>query len=207
MKKSRITICLVLLVLLLLGVFSGYIVLQISERHIVENYYRDITIAEDIIFDNQELIDVYGAGEPISLTAGMQGYIADSVTPIGGDTKGFEYIDAYIKGVNGKALNVAISINPEVDKDVLVVESRPYPTVSESSLDNSPVRIVYPVIGISKIDSYQEILSEYKMSREKYNSRIMVAKMVSITTGFVLSVILCVGFIVLLYKSRQDNNQ
>lgn len=191
-----------LLVFLLLSVSSGFIVSQISERNIVVNYFRDIIIAEDSIIENQELTEIYGDGKPFTISSGMHGRIEDSIAAIGGDTKGYEYINAYIYDVNGSSLNVAISIDPDVDNDVIIVESRPDLIMSESNLDNTKIRIVYPVIGISKIDSYEEILLEYKQSREKYNFRIKAARMSGVATGFGMSIILCGGFVLLLRKTR-----
>lgn len=202
MKKSKITICLVFLVFLLLSVISAFIVSQISERNIVENYFRDIIIAEDFMIENQELAEIYGDGKPLIISSGMHGRIEDSIATIGGDTKGYKYINAYIYNVNGSSLNVAISIDPNVDNDVMVVESDPRSIMPESNLDNAKIRIVYPVIGISKIDSYEEILSEYKQSRENYNSRMKTARMSGVVTGIGMTIILCGGFVLLLRRTR-----
>ena len=201
MKKSKATFCLMLFVFLLLSVISGFIVSHISERNVVENYFRDIIIAEDFVIENQELTEIYGDGKPFTISSGMHGRIEDSIAASGGDTKGYEYINAYIYDVNGSSLNVAISIDPDVDNDVMVVESEPDLIMSESNLDNTKIRIVYPVIGISKIDSYEEILLEYKQSREIFNSRIKVARMSGVATGIGMSIILCGGFVLLLRKT------
>lgn len=194
MKNLRITFCIVSSLLLLLSVISGYIVLQIDERNIVEDYFCDFVIAEELIIDDQELAEIYGAGKPIVIPAGTHGRIEDSITTIGGDTKGYEYINAYINDVNGISLNVAISIVSNVDNDVLIAETDLYPMAQSSNWDSSKTRIIYPVISISKIESYQVILSEYEKSREKYYSRIKVAKLKGIATAIGLSVVLCGGF-------------
>ncbi|MCQ2473602.1 MAG: hypothetical protein MJ098_05645 [Saccharofermentans sp.] len=133
MKNLRITFCIVSSLLLLLSVISGYIVLQIDERNIVEDYFCDFVIAEELIIDDQELAEIYGAGKPIVIPAGTHGRIEDSITTIGGDTKGYEYINAYINDVNGISLNIAISIVSNVDNDVLIAETDLYPMARSSN--------------------------------------------------------------------------
>lgn len=206
MKRIRTKICIVLLSFLLLSVASGYLISYLIERNIVVDYFQDIVIAEDIIIDDQELVDVYGDGGPIVISSGLHGRIEDSIAAIGGDTKGYEYINAYIYCANGKSLNVAISIDSEVDNDVMVVESGPHPVSSNSGLDNTNVRIVYPVIGISKIDSYQRILSEYKQSREDYYSGIRAARIKGVVTGIITSLILCCGFGLITYQKLKHHD-
>ena len=207
MRRIRTTICIVLLTFLLLSAASSYVASYIFGRNIVENYFQDITIVEDIIIDDQELVDLYGEGGPIVISSGLHGRIEDSIASIGGDTKGYEYINAYIYDVNGKSLNVAISIDPEVNKDVMVVESGAHSISSNSGLDNSKVRIVYPVIGISKLDSYQRILSEYKQSREAYYSEIRASRIKGVVTGIATSLILCCGFVLYIYKKFEHHEK
>ncbi|MBO4460509.1 MAG: hypothetical protein J5778_07630 [Clostridiales bacterium] len=127
-------------------------------------------MAEDLIFDDQTIVDLYG--EPIKLSKGMSGRIVD-VIDSHGDTIGYDYINVHFKVKDGKTISAAISFDRKMDSSVLVLK--------EGILD------IRPVFDISKIEYPQTVLSEYKLSRERYFTTIRMIRIIVVSISVVIA--------------------
>lgn len=151
----RVLITVIVISLILCIPVSLFITLQYTDG-ISEMYYREITLAEDIVIDDPEFIEFYG--KPLTLTAGMKGHTVDAIDNYG-DTKGYEYINAHFLIDDGYGISIAISIDPEADT-MMMRDS------------NYEVEVDTVVFSISKIESYQTVLSEYFQTRERFHARV-----------------------------------
>lgn len=163
------------------------------EKGIVENYYRKIEIAEEMIFDEPEIIEEYG--EPIEILVGTRGTITDSIA-YSGDLNGYDYIDATLSLDNGKYIRVAISFDYGIQKEI-----RP-----ASEILSHPTEKYIIVFDISKIKLSQSVMEEYKLSRERYYSRVQKVRVISVVTCVVLYAIIG-GTFCLVSKSKAKDDQ
>lgn len=146
----------VIIFLLIIIIPGGIFVTKMNTDGISEIYYKEITLTEDIVLDDQQFIEFYG--NPITLAAGMKGQIVD-VVDCNGDTKGYEYINTRFNMSDGFIISVAISIDPEAETTVI-------------KTFDSNVTDILVVFSINKVESYQNILSEYLQTRENYHKRV-----------------------------------
>lgn len=136
---------LLLLLSIPLGIFLTNQYIYFS--HFSEKYEKKITLAEDIILDDELTVFLYG--NPVILNKGDKGYIHDEINSVLGDEAGEAYIDARFSIGDGDSITVFISTD---------IES-----------DNPPSA---PVVDIDSIESSQTILNEYKQSRERYYTKV-----------------------------------
>ena len=156
MRRVLITVIAIsLIVCIPLSVF----IIQLYTDGISEMYYTEITLAEDIVFDDPQFVEFYG--KPVTLTAGMKGHAVDAIDKYG-DTKGYEYISAHFLIEDGPGLSVAISIDPEAETTMM-------------RDTNYEVVIDTVVFSISKIESDQTVLSGYLQTRERFHARVRTA--------------------------------
>lgn len=146
----------VTVIMLIICIFASMFITYLCTEGVSEMYYEEITLKEDVVFDDQQFIELYG--KSVTLTAGMKGHAVD-VIDSNGDTKSYEYINAHFCSTEGIEISVAISIDPEADTTIL--------NISDSNITD-----IWAVFSISKIESYQTVLSDYQQTRERFHSRI-----------------------------------
>ena len=144
-----------------LGLFFGYV----SSHSCFVLFRKNITLAEDVVFDNEYTTHIYGG--PVVISKGTKGSITDGAD-YRSDDCGEEYIHAFFTLSDGEGT------------DVLISTGMPSDLKPDLSID------------ISKIESSQEVLSEYKQSREDLRTRIRNTRIAGALIGFAVSAVITV---------------
>lgn len=147
---------------------------SLEKNNIYEIYSTSIVMAEDVVIDDKYTVDQFG--ETIILTKGMRGRVSDKIDYYS-DQNGYENITADFQLDDTRKVRVLIAI------------------------DKSNENLLYPTIDADKIESSQRIISEYKLSRDKYHSRVKNAQTASVVICMAISLALC-GCIWLFYKNN-----
>lgn len=148
-----------------LGLFFGYV----SSHSCFVLFRKNITLAEDVVFDNEYTTHIYGG--PVVISKGTKGSITDGAD-YRSDDCGEEYIHAFFTLSDGEGT------------DVLISTGMPSDLKPDLSID------------ISKIESSQEVLSEYKQSRENLRTRIRNTRITGALIGFAVPVVITIIFLV-----------
>ena len=148
-----------------LGLFFGYV----SSHSCFVLFRKNITLAEDVVFDNEYTTHIYGG--PVVISKGTKGSITDGAD-YRSDDCGEEYIHAFFTLSDGEGT------------DVLISTGMPSDLKPDLSID------------ISKIESSQEVLSEYKQSREDLRTRIRNTRITGALIGFAVPVVITIIFLV-----------
>lgn len=176
-RKSLILMILMIAACIAAGVLGAYS----HERNIIEVYYKAVTVTEDIVFDDAAVADdvisdgddtVWKNGGTVTIPAGMTGTIRDMVNSRG-DEVGNDRIRVDFKLDDGTIIMAVIPTDPDAD-------------TSFSGY----------VIDAGKIESGQEIISEYKQTRETYRTRVRNTWILGILIGIGSAIMLTVFFIV-----------
>ena len=170
-----------IVIFVLLGIPLGLFMTKqyIYFSNIRESYDREITLAEDIILDDELTVFLYG--NPVILNKGDKGYIHDEINSVLGDEAGEAYIDARFSIGDGDSITVFISTD---------IES-----------DNPPSA---PVVDIDSIESSQTIINEYKQSRERYYTKVRNTQILG--TALVVVIILVISAVVFLICKKTNGN-
>lgn len=180
MNFKKIIFYSVVSILVIIGILIGIFGSKLYEKYwVFEVYKKEITIAEEITFDDEEFIK--RNGEPLVMVSGTHGKMWDKID-YWGDSLGYDYIDASFVLENGSTIYVPVSINPEAEE------------------------MWKPSININKITSFQSILSEYAQSRERYHSRVRISNVVGIIVGAVVSLALAIYLSYKYTKLTKGNN-
>lgn len=154
----------------ILAILLGIVISNCCLLFVFESYDKEISMAEELVFDDQRIIELYG--EPIILSKGMKGRIVD-IIDCHGDTMGYENINVHFVVGDGKPVSAVISFDRAIDSTVLVL--------NEGIID------VRPIFDISKIESSQTILLEYKNSRERYLKTTQTIRVIGTTVSLVVA--------------------
>ncbi|MCR4729896.1 MAG: hypothetical protein K5881_03100 [Saccharofermentans sp.] len=176
MKKDFIAVLIICIILVVISVPIGLYMGKFSEHWISETYFKNFTLAKDVVFDEPEIIEFYGG--PVKYPAGMKGSIVESISG-GVEVKGYEYINIHIHSENGTVVDAAISIDPDSEKGIYTLEGDIYGVVV--------------VFSLKDIEDSQTILDEYEELHERYYSRAKTARTVSLVTSVAVSLILSVA--------------
>ena len=178
-RKSLVLMMLMTAACAAAGIFGAYC----RERDIVEVYYKEVTVTEDIVFDDDATVpdDVVSAGDDairkscgaVKIPAGTTGTIRDLVNSRG-DEVGTDRIRADFRLDDGTIIMAVIPADPDAD-----IFSSGY------------------VIDVNKIESGQAILSEYKQTRETYKTRVRNTWVLGTLIGIVSAILLSVFFMIL----------
>ena len=174
-RKSLVVLILMIAACVAAGVLGAYS----HERNIVEVLYRDVTVTEDIVFDDDETVEKYGGA--VTIPAGMTGTIRNMVNSKG-DAAGEGLIRAEFKLDDGTFIMAAIPADPDAD--------------------TGSYRFV---IDVNKIESGQMILSEYRQTRETYKTRVRNTWVLGILTGIVSAILLTAFFVILNRQLLKQN--
>lgn len=176
MKKDSIAVLIICISLVAISVPVGMFMGNSFERFISETYFKEFTLANDVVFDEPEIVDFYGG--PLKYPAGMKGSIVESISG-GVEVKGHEYINIHIRSENGTGADAAISIDPDSEKGAYALKGDIYGVVA--------------VFSLNDIEDSETILTEYKELHERYYSRAKTARTVSLVTSVAVSLILSVA--------------
>ena len=174
-RKSLVVLILMIAACVAAGVLGAYS----HKRNIVEVLYRDVTVTEDIVFDDDETVEKYGGA--VTIPAGMTGTIRNMVNSKG-DAAGEGLIRAEFKLDDGTFIMAAIPADPDAD--------------------TGSYRFV---IDVNKIESGQMILSEYRQTRETYKTRVRNTWVLGILTGIVSAILLTAFFVILNRQLLKQN--
>lgn len=174
-RKSLVVLILMVAACVAAGVLGAYS----HERNIVEVLYRDVTVTEDIVFDDDETVKKYGGA--VTIPAGMTGTIRNMVNSRG-DAAGEGRIRAEFKLDDGTFIMAAIPADPDAD--------------------TGSYRFV---IDVNKIESGQTILSEYRQTRETCKTRVRNTWILGILTGIVAAILLTAFFVILNRQMLKHN--
>lgn len=149
------------------------------ERRIAVVYSKEISLAEEVVFDSSDFLKYHQ--ESVVLPNGTSGLITDSIECLG-DTGGSDYMQAVFQLDDGSCFTVKISINPQI-KNI---------DVNENTIDVPDVVTddVTPVISIIKLADYQDVLSGYMQSRERYYTQLERTRIICAVIGCALSAVL-----------------
>lgn len=159
------------IVLIVLSITFGFIISRVYEKHHVYEWY----IRKIRLIEDVELVN--SRGEHILLHTGCNGKIEDKID-YWGDEYGTDFIAAYFDNGENGIVYVAIAT-----------------TTKGKSVHGRPL------VEIKSIESSQTILSEYKISRDKYYNRIIKTRIICVVTSFFVSFIL--SFIAILFCRRR----
>lgn len=163
-KRKKILLVVLIILFLIESIPFGLICSKVYVKYgLFQIYRKEITLANEVIFDDQKTIDKYG--EPVVLQSGINGYISDKVD-YWGDERGYDFIDASLTLNNGDIFDIAIALNA----------GSLYPLA--------------PTIDISNFEDANIIQMEYKLSRESYFSKVNSANELGLILGAVISLIL-----------------
>lgn len=176
MKKDSIAVLIICIILVAISVPIGLYMGKFSEHWISETYFKDFKLANDVVFDEPEIVEFYGG--PIRFPAGTRGSVSESITG-GIDVKGNEYINVHIMAESGTVVEAAISADPNAEKSIYTLDGDIYGVVA--------------VFSLNDIEDFETILTEYKELHERYYSRAKTARTVSFVTSVAVSLILSVA--------------
>ena len=162
---DKATKVLISIVLLVCGTTLGLLLGNVFCHDCYVLFRKDITLAEDVVFDDEYTTSVYGG--PVVIEKGTKGSITDGAD-YRSDDAGEEYIHAFFTLSDGRGIDPLLS--------------------TDMPSDRNPSKL----IDISKIESSQEVLSEYKQSREDLRTRIRNTRITGALIGFAVSAVITV---------------
>ena len=151
-----------------------------AQKYCYVIFSKDITLAEDVVFEDG--YSTYFHDGPVVITKGTSGYITDEAT-YGADDSGEEFIHATFLLDDGGSIGVLLSTDMPSDK---------HPDL---------------LIDIQKIESSQEVLSEYKQSREYVRTSIRNTRIIGALIGFAVSAVIVVIVFVVNRKSETPSGE
>ncbi len=170
MKKDSIAVLIICIILVVISVPIGLYMGKFSEHWISETYFKNFTLAKDVVFDEPEIVEFYGG--PIMFPAGTRGSVSESISG-GIDVKGNEYINVHIMAESGTAVDAAISADPNAEKSIY-----------------THIYGVVAVFAQNDIADHETILAGYKAFHDRYYSRVKAAHTASIVASVVVSLVL-----------------
>ena len=173
MKKDSIAVLIICIILVAISVPIGLYMGNYSEHWISETYFKDFTLANDVVFDEPEIVELYGG--PIMFPAGTKGRISESIAD-GIEVKGYEFINVHITADSDTAVDAAISVDPDAEKSIYIIDGN--------------IRGVVAVFSPNDIEDHETILAEYKAMHEKYYSRAKASRTASIVASVAVSLVL-----------------
>ncbi len=207
LKTKKTVLAIACAVMILISIPFGLILALYEIRfNIAELYEKDITLAEDIVLDDEETLSKYG--EPVIIPKGTVLTISDWVT-YWGDSAGYEYMHSRFTLPDSEQVTFYITIDPENP------DSKPDGPIYQLSDVNSPSSMIRDhadglsipprVIDIRKIESYQTIREEYLNTREKYASEVRTCKIVCIAISFIAAVVLSLVLLLICKKTQKES--
>ena len=173
MKKDSIAVLIICIILVVISVPIGLYMGKFSEHWISETYFKNFTLAKDVVFDEPEIVEFYGG--PIMFPAGTRGSVSESISG-GIDVKGNEYINVHIMAESGTAVDAAISADPNAEKSIYIIDGNIYGVVA--------------VFAQNDIEDHDTILAEYKAFHDRYCSRAKASRTASIVASIAVSLVL-----------------
>lgn len=170
MKKDSIAVLIICIILVVISVPIGLYMGKFSEHWISETYFKNFTLAKDVVFDEPEIVEFYGG--PIMFPAGTRGSVSESISG-GIDVKGNEYINVHIMAESGTAVDAAISADPNAEKSIY-----------------TNIYGVVAVFAQNDIEDHETILAGYKAFHDRYYSRVKAAHTASIVASVAVSLVL-----------------
>ena len=170
MKKESIAVLIICIILVAISVPIGLYMGKFSEHWISETYFKNFTLAKDVVFDEPEIVEFYGG--PIMFPAGTRGSVSESISG-GIDVKGNEYINVHIMAESGTAVDAAISADPNAEKSIY-----------------TDIYGVVAVFAQNDIEDHETILAGYKAFHDRYYSRVKAAHTASIVASVAVSLVL-----------------
>ena len=167
----------------------GFCVGNYCSTWIVEYCKKDTVIAEEMVFDEPEIIEQYGGKLVIKEGTRCRVYDAIAYTR---DLNGYEYIDADLILGNSRSIKVAISFEHGSEKTVY-----PATEIFPHSTDDYII-----VFDVGKLESSQEVLEKYKQTYKRYNSRVNGARIIGIAIG--AGIAMAISAIVILGYYKQN---
>lgn len=167
----------------------GFCVGNYCSTWIVEYCKYDAVTAEEMVFDEPEIIEQYG--RKLVIKEGTRCRVYDAIAYTG-DLNGYEYIDADLILGNSRSIKVAISFEHGPEKAVY-----PATDIFPHSLDDYII-----VFDVGKLESSQVVLDEYKQTYKSYYSRVNGAKIKGISIG--AGIALAISAIVILGYFKQN---
>lgn len=163
---ERVLKAIIAVVLVAAGTTLGIVAANLhAQKYCYVIFSKDITLAEDVVFEDE--YSTYFHGSPVIITKGAVGSITDEAT-YNADDAGEEFIHATFLSSDGDWIDVVLS--------------------TDMPSDNPPTLL----IDIQKIESSQEVLSEYKQSREYVRSSIRNTRIIGALIGFAVSAVIVV---------------
>lgn len=204
-KKIALVIACAVMVLISIP-FGLILALNEIRFNIAELYEKDITLAEDIVLDDEETLSKYG--EPVKIFKGTVLTISDWVT-YWGDSAGYEYMHSRFTLPDGEQVTFYIAIDSEY------LDSKPDGPIYQLSDVSSPSSMIRDhadgshippiVIDIHKLESYQTIREEYLNSREKYVSEVRNCKIIYIAVSFIVAAVLSLVVLLICKKTHKES--
>ncbi|MDY6338393.1 MAG: hypothetical protein SPL61_02045 [Saccharofermentans sp.] len=170
MKKDSIAVLIICIILVVISVPIGLYMGKFSEHWISETYFKNFTLAKDVVFDEPEIVEFYGG--PIMFPAGTRGSVSESISG-GIDVKGNEYINVHIMAESGTTVDAAISADPNAEKSIY-----------------TDIYGVVAVFAQNDIEDHETILAGYKAFHDRYYSRVKAAHTASIVASVAVSLVL-----------------
>lgn len=174
--NKKIKTVIVLLIAIIVSVPLGIVIAnEHAEKYCYVVFRRQIVLAEDVVFEDG--FNTNNHDGPLYITKGTAGYITDEAN-YNADDSGEEFIHAVFPASDGEFIDVLLS--------------------TDMPSDRNPSQL----IDISKIESSQEVLSEYKQSREDLRTRIRNTRIAGALIGFAVSAVITV--IVLVVNKKRS---
>ena len=173
MRKTVIVLLIAIIVTVPLGIVIAN---EHAEKYCYVIFRRQIILAEDVVFDDGYNTSFHDG--PLYITKGTAGYITDEAN-YNADDSGEEFIHAVFQASDGEFIDVLLS--------------------TDMPSDRTPPLL----IDISKIESSQEVLSEYKQSRVDLRTRIRNTRIAGALIGFAVLAVITV-IVLVVNKKRRD---
>lgn len=172
------TIPMVIITFIGLIISNQYVRYQFSEV-----FTKEFTLAENVVFDESEVVDFYG--DKLEFSVGSTGKIVEHISNREA-IKGNHYINVHITADNSQIAEAAISTD-SVEKKIIVYDS-----------DYYGVAVVFEP---KNIDSYQTIMDDYFLAVNRYESDVRLVHITTVVICFIVSIILSVC-ICMIYKKK-----
>lgn len=195
-------------ILMLMVIISYGIIYSINKsKFIIEYYKTDITLVEDVVFDEPHLINEYGA--PIKLNRGAQGVI-DYYIDWRVKEQDYERIRAKFFLENSDEFVVYLMPKQEAESNgYYILQSL---DASIEKYDGSVIQVVpgtidvvIPIIDFDRIEEAQTIISDHNKIVETYNQEVTQTIISGSIVAALIAVILVFALWLIYYFVRNVN--
>ncbi len=168
-KKSDQALVITTIILFFTVTAFGVIKSVNKSKVISKSFQADITLTETVVFDDQNIISIYG--NPLTFEKGTTGKILDVIDSYG-EKHNCDHIRAMLTSSDGQQINVILVSRQEEEKDYDIFQNEEASVTTSNGTDVKTKTNIFvtttPVIDINKTENAQTVISEFNQIKEKY---------------------------------------